>query len=182
MTTAVLIALVLSGGGDSLSKVTLGGLSFKAPTEWPSSSEDESSRDWTSPDEKGKLAVSVFPVDPVRPPKACVTQLVDAVGANLGKEGFTELTVGNNPASRKITTDFVCEGAEARPAAAEGADGGKPAAPPCKQKDENKVTTTTVVGCNGKTKWLVTYSAKTADSARFGPILKRVLDSITYGK
>lgn len=161
MTTALLIALVLTGG-DSLTKVTVGELSFKAPAEWPSTS-DESGKEWTSPDERGKLAVSVFPVDPVRPPKPCVAQLVEAVAANLGKEGFTELTVGGNPAARKVTTDYVGEGEAAK-------------------KDENKVTTTTVVGCNGKTKWLVTYSARTADSARFGPILKRVLDSITYGK
>lgn len=165
MTTALLLALLLgadSTTGDSLSKVTIGGLSFKAPTEWPSTA-DDSGKEWTSPDERAKLAVSVFPVDPVRPPKACVSQLVEAVAANLGKEGFTDLTVGGNPAARKLTTDYVGEGEAAK-------------------KDENKVTTTTVVGCNGKTKWLVTYSARTADSARFGPILKRVLDSITYGK
>ncbi len=157
MTTAILVALVLSG--DSLGAVKLGGLAFKAPTDW-TKTEDETSKEWQSPDEKGKLAVSVFPVDPVRPAKACLGQMLEAVG----KEGFQELLLGNQPASKKVTTDFVGEGGEEA------------------KKDENKVTTTTVLGCNGKVKWVMTYTAKTADAARFGPILKRVMDSVSYGK
>jgi hypothetical protein len=48
--------------------------------------------------------------------------------------------------------------------------------------EANKVTSTTVTGCNGKTKWVLTWTSKTSEGVRFGPMLKRVLDSISYGK
>ena len=79
------------------------------------------------------------------------------------RRGFSPLTLGAQPASRKITTDYVGEGEEAK-------------------IDANKVTTTTVIGCNGKTKWVMTWTSKTSAGSRFGPILKRVLDSMGYGK
>lgn len=154
---ALAVALVL-GGVDSVAKVTINGLSFKAPTSW-NKTDDEAGSEWAAPEEAAKLAVSVYAVDPQRPAKACVSQLVEAVG----KEGFENVTLGGQPAAKKVTTDFVGEGDDAK-------------------KDENKVTTTTVLGCNGKKKWVLTWTAKTAQGARFGPMLKRILDSIAYGK
>lgn len=155
---ALVVALSL-GGVDSLSKVTLEGLSFKAPSSWNKSQAEPNSISWDEPESGASMAVSVFPVDPARPAKACVQQLVDA----LGKDGFAFTTLGAQPASKKVMTDYVGE-AEAE------------------KTEENKVTTTTVLGCNGRKKWVLTWTAKTAQGARFGPMLKRVLDSISYGK
>ncbi|MBE2254156.1 MAG: hypothetical protein IAE78_31800, partial [Myxococcus sp.] len=76
---------------------------------------------------------------------------------------FSTTTIGGQPAAKKISTDFIGEN-----------DGDK--------VDANKVTTTTIVGCNGKTKWLLTFSNRTADGAKSGALLKRVIDSITYAK
>ncbi len=156
MIALTLLASLSLGGVDSLNKVALNGLSFKGPTSWQKAQPDENSLEWLEPESGASLAVSVFPVDPVRPAKACVKQLVEA----LGTEGFTATTLGAQPASKKITNDYVGE----------------------EKIDVNKVTTTTVTGCNGKTKWVLTWTAKTSAGARFGPILKRVLDSISYGK
>ncbi len=158
--TALALTLALAlGGADSLGKQTLLGLTFKAPTQWGKSQPDQNSLTWADPDSGAELAVTVYPVDPQRPAKTCLTQMVEA----LGSEGFTPATLGTQPASKKVTTDYVGEGEEAK-------------------IDANKVTTTTVLGCNGKTKWVMTWTAKTTQGARFGPILKRVLDSIGYGK
>jgi hypothetical protein len=159
ITALALTASLALGGVDSLAKVSLQRLSFKAPTQWQKSQPDENSLQWDDPDSGASLAVSVYPVDPQRPAKACVNQLVEAVGA----EGFAATTLGAQPASKKSTSDYVGQGEEAK-------------------TDANKVTTTTVLGCNGKTKWVLTWTAKTSEGARFGPMLKRVLDSISYGK
>lgn len=158
--TALALTLALAlGGVDSLGKVTLGGLVFKGPTQWEKEQPDEHSLSWKEPDSGAEFAMSVFPVEPQRPASACLKQIVEA----LGTEGFSALSLGAQPASKKVTSDSLGEGEEAK-------IGG------------NKVTTTTAVGCNGKTKWVLTWTAKTSEGARFGPILKRVLDSITYGK
>lgn len=155
---AVVLALSLSGV-DSLGKVSLLGLTFKGPTKWNKTQPDENSLEWAEPESGATFAVSVYGVDPQRPAKACVAQLVEA----LGTEGFTPVTLGTQPAAKKVMTDYVGEGEDAK-------------------IDANKVTTTTVTGCNGKTKWVLTWTAKTSEGARFGPMLKRVLESISYGK
>lgn len=176
MITALVLSTALAGV-DSLDKVKLNGLTFKAPVEWKKSSEDNS-LSWSAPEGDAEFAVSVFPVDPMRPAKSCVDQLVAALsgpppaaeGADAGAAApapaagsFDRLFLGAQPAAKKVTTDFVGEGEKAK-------------------VDENKVTTTTVVGCDGKTKWVMTYSSKTRLATRFGPILKRILESVGYGK
>jgi hypothetical protein len=155
---ALVVALSLAGS-DSLAKVSLLGLNFKGPTRWTKTTPDANSFTWAESDSGAEFAVSVYPVDPQRPAKACVDQLVEA----LGTEGFTTLMLGAQPAAKKVMTDFVGEGEAAK-------------------TDANKVTTTTVTGCNGKTKWVLTWTSKTSEGARFGPMLKRVLESISYGK
>ncbi len=158
--TALALVLTLSlGGVDSLGKVSLVGLTFKAPTQWNKSQADANSLTWEEPMSGASLAVSVYVVDPQRPPGACVAQLITA----LGTEGFSTLTLGGQPAAKKVMSDYVGDGEAAK-------------------IEANRVTTTTATGCNGKTKWVLTWTAKTSAGARFGPMLKRVLDSISYGK
>jgi hypothetical protein len=157
VTAALVLVAALAQAPESLVRQLFGGVSLKAPKSWALSSEDASSKEWGSADDRARLAFSAFPVEPARPAKACVKQLVEALQA----EGFSDTSVGGAPAARKITTDFIGEKEEDK-------------------VDANKVTTTTVVGCNGKTKWLLTFSNRTADGARYGALLKRVLDSVTY--
>ncbi len=156
MLALTLVVSLTLGGTDSLSKQSLQGLNFKGPSDWQKVAPDANSIQWNEPASGAEFAVSVFPVDPVRPASLCVKQLVEA----LGSEGFTALNLGAQPASKKVVVDYVGE----------------------EKNDANKVSTTTVVGCNGQKKWVLTWTAKVSMSARFGPVLKRVLDSITYGK
>ncbi|MFT3708972.1 MAG: hypothetical protein QM817_15090 [Archangium sp.] len=166
MISLALALTLVTGGVDKLTTVSLGGLKFKGPAEWQKTEPDENSIQWDEPDSGAVMAVSVFPVDPARPAKACVGQMVDA----LGKDGFAATTIGTQPASKKSVTDQLAD-----PNAQPLPDGGEP------EKTGDKVTTTTIVGCNGKVKWLLTWTAKTSEGARFGPILKRVMESISYG-
>jgi hypothetical protein len=155
---ALTLALTL-GDLDTLSKVTLQGLTFKAPTEWSKDAPDENSVEWTAPGDLAKLAVSAFPTDKFLPPAGCMKKMLEAVG----KDGFETLTISTQPAAKKVLTDYLGD-----------ADAGR--------GEGNKVTTTTVIGCNGKVKWLLTFSAKTSEGSRLGPIYKRIIDSVSYGK
>lgn len=153
------LALITGGSGDTLGKVSIGKLSFKAPTKWTATSEDESTKSWAAEGDLAQFSVSAYPVDPIRPAQACVNEMLE----KLGKEGFAAVKLGGQPAQKKIETDYVGE-----------ADAG--------QSDENKVTTTTVIGCNGKVRWVMTWTSRVKEATRFGPMLKRVLDSVSYGK
>lgn len=168
MTLALVLPLLLSQAGEALTRHEFQGISLRAPKSWAVTTEDESGREWASGDDRAQMAFSAFPVDPVRPARACVKQLVEAVQGGVPDGGvaptpFTNTTIGGQPAAKKITTDFVAEREEDK-------------------SDANKVTTTTIVGCNGKTKWLLTFTNRTADGAKSGALLKRVIDSITYAK
>ena len=155
-----LIALLLAlGGADSLGVAGVGTLKFKAPTQWAMEQPDAETKTWTSADQKGAVSIYSGPLEKVRPAKACVDAMVSAVGA----DGFEFAPIAAQPAAKKVTNDFIGD----------------------KETDKteaNRVVTTTWVGCDGKTKWLLTFSARKSEGARFGPILKRILDSISYGK
>lgn len=154
----LVVALAL-GGTDSLGKQALNGLVFKGPSQWQKVEADANSLSWKDPDSGAEMAVSVFPWEPQRPAAGCIKKMLEA----LGPEGFSPLTIAANQAAKKVTTDYLGD---------ENTE----------KTEANKVTTTTVIGCSGKIRWVMTWSAKTSEGARFGPILKRILDSISYGK
>lgn len=166
--SALVLCLVLAQSGESLSKHEFKGISLKAPKSWPVTGEEETGKEWASADDRAQMAFTAYPVEPVRPARACVKQLVEAVQGEVPDGGvaptpFTNTTIGGQPAAKKITTDYVAEKEEDK-------------------TEANKVTTTTIVGCNGKTKWLLTFVNRTSDGAKEGALLKRVIDSITYSK
>jgi hypothetical protein len=148
-----LLTLSLVSQSDTLKSVTVDGVSFKAPTKWTASVSDGNS-EWAA-GEDAHLAVSVFQVNPPTIASVCLTQLLEKVG----KEGFELTKVGKEPAAKKLSSDTVGEGDKAV-----------------------KVTSTTMIGCNGKTKWLLTWTARVDMGTRFGPLVKRIVDSISYGK
>jgi hypothetical protein len=159
------LVLVLSlNASDTLSKAQVGDLSLKLPSskDWKSEETSEANgktRAVSSTDGEAQIDISVFAVDPRREAQLCVDQLIKA----LGPEGYEATTVGGSPAFKKITTDFVGDGEEA------------------KKNEANKVNTVSYVGCNGQTKWVMSMTSKASKAARFGVLLKRVVDSIAYG-
>jgi hypothetical protein len=152
ISTIVMLAL---GAGDALQPVQVGSLTLKAPTAWKRSAV-EAGESFSEGD--ATLELAVYPVDPKRDGQQCVEQLVKAVGGE-----WTPLKLGGAPAVRKLTTDYVGDGAAAK-------------------TEANKVTTVQYMGCNGATKWVLTATSTAAKAARFGPVFKKVAESVTYGK
>lgn len=150
-----LLVLVTLGAGDTLKAVKVGALTVRAPTGWKQAAAEAG---LSFSEGAATLEISVYPVDPAREAKVCVDQLVQAVGGE-----WTALKLGGAPAVRKVSTDYVGEG--------EGA-----------KTEANKVSTVQYMGCNGSTKWVLTATSTAAKAARFGPVFKKVAESVTYGK
>ena len=159
----MLVALGANAAPDGIVKTRVGKLSVNLPVapDWKSESPSEpegESRSVSTTDGQAQIDLSVFPVDPHRSAKLCAEQLVKA----LGGEGFESVTVAKNPAYRKVTVDYLGEDDDA------------------KNDEANKVNTVSYVGCNGKTKWVLSMTSKASKVARFGALLKRVVTSIQY--
>jgi hypothetical protein len=160
--TSILLLVALNAA-DTLVKVQVADVSIKLPQskDWKSEEADEAngkSRTVKTTDGEAQIDLSVFAVDPKREASLCVEQLLKA----LGPEGYEATTIGGSPAYKKLTTDYVGDGEAAK-------------------KEENKVNTISYVGCNGQTKWVMSMTSKASKAARFGVLLKRVVDSIAYG-
>ncbi len=159
--SALVVLLALAGKGDAvrMADQQYERLKFKAPAEWKKApAEDGSGAEWANEDMR--VSMSVFPVDPIRPAKACLDQIVEA----LKWESPMVMSVGLAPAAKRVEHDVVKEAKE----------GGEP--------EEKKVTTTTFVGCDGRTKWVLTIVGPTAQAVKLGQVVKRVSESIKYGK
>ncbi len=161
--TGLILVLAL-GAADTLVKTQVHDLSVKLPQskDWKAQENDENngkSRSVSSTDGEAQIDLSVFTVDPRREAQLCVDQLIKA----LGPDGYEATTVGGSPAFKKVTVDYVGEGEEA------------------KKNEANKVNTVSYVGCNGQTKWVMSMTSKASKAARFGVLLKRVVESIAYG-
>ena len=152
------MALVLGGAADSLTTAKVGGLTLKAPAGWVATDADDG-KNWEEPTRAAQLELTVFKVDPRRKAQDCLDQLLE----KLGKNGWDKLSIGGEPAVRKVTIDYVGE-----------ADAGK--------TDANKVSTVMYVGCNGSTKWVMSMTSTSNKSARFGAVLKTIVESIAYAK
>lgn len=157
MTSILTAAALVLLSADTLTGGQMGNLAFKAPADWARVSNDEGTT-WETKEKNAKLELSVYPVDPKRDAALCLKQLLEA----LASDGWTQVKIGGAPAAWKSISDFVGEGDAAK-------------------VDKNKVTTVTYVGCNGDTKWVLTMTSPTPQASRFGPLLKRMTESMKYG-
>ncbi len=162
MTALILTAALVLSGADSLSATRVAGLELKAPSSWKVSDATDG-KNWEAPLNEAQMELTVFPVSPKRPAHECVDQLLEKLSETMGKDGWEKLSVGGQPAVRKVTTDFV-------------------GPPDAGKTDANKVSTVMTVGCNGATKWVLTMSSSSTKAIRFGALLKAVVSSIQYGK
>ena len=160
---STLLLLLALNASDTLVKVQVADLSVKLPhsKDWKADEASEANgktRTVSSTDGEAQIDLSVFGVDPRREAQICVEQLLKA----LGPEGYEATTVGGSPAYKKATTDYVGDSDEA------------------KKNEANKVITVSYVGCNGSTKWVMSMTSKAAKAPRFGALLKRIVESISY--
>ncbi|MFT3836315.1 MAG: hypothetical protein QM723_04885 [Myxococcaceae bacterium] len=171
---ALIVALSVMGASDVLSKTTMEGLTFSAPSGWKST-DGEGSKTWedsTGDDNMhAQLEVSVWTVDP-RTAAECVQQVQNKLegdsvtklpdgGVSPPAVHFDKQKVGGQPAIRSVVFDYVGQGEAAK-------------------VDKNKVSTVTYVGCNGTTRWLLTMTSPASKSPRFGALLKKIVDSVQY--
>jgi hypothetical protein len=91
---------------------------------------------------------------PVTPPRD-PKLCVDQLLEALGGKDWERVSVGLSPGARKVDLD---------------------------SSEQGEAETRTIVGCNGSTKWALTWSSLTSKKSRFDAVLSKVLDSIRYAK
>lgn len=129
-------------------KVSVNGVTLTAPRGWAQSVEDGTNR-WERPDGKESFSLDVF-----RPDGAalgageCVDKLVSA----LGGEGWERIVVGGQPAAKRRTTDTL--------------------------EDGRKVHAHAHVGCDGRTRWALTYVVDAKLKGK--PQVEKVVSSLRF--
>lgn len=83
---------------------------------------------------------------------------LDKILAAMGSEGWEKVSLGLNPAARKVNVDNATE------------DGSQ------------KVKSISYVGCDGKTTWSIIFSMNEAKKDRFEPLATKIAQSISYPK
>lgn len=149
---ALSVAVMLGGSADALVKTQANGLSLRTPAAW-TRTEEQGTRRWVAPSKDAEFSLDVFPWEgePVSP-EVCRDKLVAA----LGGEGWEPIKVGGAPAAVRTVDDTL--------------DDGK----------QSEVQTRSVVGCNGKTKWAVTFVFTQKKKARFAGLADEIVKSLRY--
>lgn len=156
MISLALAALVLLGA-DELSGSKVNGLELKLPADWRKQAQKDGSLRYDAPSGDGWLELAVYKVEPRREAKLCLEQLLQA----LGKEGWVPLRVGAAPAAQRSSSE-------------RGED----------EQGEISVEawSTTYLGCNGSTKWVLTVAMNEKSKGRFEKVAGKILESIRYSK
>lgn len=159
MTLTLALTLTLSlatgakpSGADALAKKDLGRVVLKVPTVWKHST-DEGTRKWEAPSKDANFSLDAFPWegDPVTG-EVCRDKLVNALG---GEKPWERVEIGGAPAAKYVAADSLEDG-------------------------KTQTETHTYVGCDGKTKWVLTFSFSTKKKVRFAALADGVAKSLTY--
>lgn len=107
---------------------------------------------YEAPSEDASFKISVYPVDG-RDPAVCLAELQKA----LGGDPWQRISVGTMPAVKKVSHDSDPE-------------------------KKNEVQTNSYVGCDGRTKWALTFTMTKKKRARFEPLAEKIARSVVYPK
>ena len=155
MTLAVILAVV-SGAVPLGAPFAVSGVLFRGPQGWRETSTEDSRR-FVDAKEEGSVEMSAFAVSPERSAAECLDQML----LKLGKAGWERVKVAGQVAAKQVTSDTLRK------------SGAKDVG--------EEVTTTTHIGCNGKMKWVMTFTAKSTAAKRLRPVSEAVLASLKYG-
>lgn len=139
-----------AGSADELVSVQHKELSLKVPAAWKQRTEEGTAK-FQAPSGDAEFALDVFPLETPLGARQCVDKLIAAVGG----KGWERLSVGASPAARKVEVDASKE-----------------------RKDAFQ--TRTYVGCDGRTKWALTFSLKSGRAERFAKLADAIAASIGY--
>jgi hypothetical protein len=147
---ALVSALVLTGAADDLTTVRVKTLRLKVPASWSRSVEDGTHK-FDSPSQDAAFRLDVFALEGAPlAALACRDKLVTALGGKWEK-----LKVAGSPAARKITVDTD-------------------------QEKKVEVETYSYLGCDGKTKWALTFTSAVKKKERYLPLANEIVGSIQY--
>lgn len=152
LTAAMVVSVALGGSGaDALAKQSVSGLELRVPSVWKHRVED-GTHHWVAPSKDASFSLDAFPWQGEPiSAEACRDKLMAA----LGGEGWEKTTVGGQPAAKRTYAD--------------------------KLEDGKDVETHSFVGCDGKTKWALTFVMNLKKKDRFGTLAGKIVDSIQYG-
>jgi hypothetical protein len=151
------VALAASSGGsaDELVKHQSKTLTISVPGAWERTVE-EGTEKFKAPSGDAFFTVDVGAVQTAgMQPKVCLDKILTAMG---GSQSWEKVSLGLNPAARKVNVDNAAE------------DGSQ------------KVMSITYVGCNGKTTWSLIFSLNEQKKDRFEPLAKKIAQSVSYAK
>ncbi len=149
---ATLVALTLGGSADDLMVTRVSSLKLSVPAAWKHTVTEGTHR-FDAPSEDASFSLDVIPLDSPLAAGLCRDKLVKA----LGGEGWERISVGAAPAAKKVFLDSDPE-------------------------KKTEVQTWQYVGCDGKTKWALTFTASVKRKERFEPLAAKVAQSVQFVK
>lgn len=157
----VAVALAASGGSskggtaDALVKHKAKALTISVPAAWERTVE-EGTEKFKAPSGEAYFKLDVGAVQATgMKAKVCLDKILAAMG---GDKGWEKVSLGLNPAARKVDVDNASE------------DGSQ------------KVKSITYVGCDGKTTWSLLFYMNEAKKDRFEPLATKIAQSVSYAK
>ncbi len=151
------VALAASSGGsaDELVKHQSKTLTIRVPGAWERTVA-EGTEKFKAPSGDAFFTLDVGAVQTEgMQAKVCLDKILTAMG---GSEGWEKVSLGLNPAARKVNLDDANE------------------------EGTQKVMSITYVGCNGKTTWSLIFSLNEQKKDRFEPLAKKIAQSVSYAK
>ncbi|HYH98099.1 hypothetical protein [Hyalangium sp.] len=151
------VALAASSGGsaDALAKHEAKTLTIQVPAAWERTVQ-EGTEKFKAPSGDAFFTLDVGAVQTQgMQAKVCLEKILTAMG---GSEGWEKVSLGLNPAARKVSVDDANE---------EGSE---------------KVRSMHYVGCNGKTTWSLIFSMNDKKKDRFEPLAGKIAQSVSYAK
>jgi hypothetical protein len=163
MIGSLLMAVALAAGGgdakggtaDALAKHQAKTLTISVPAAWERKVEGGTEK-FVAPSGGAFFTLDVGAVQTAgMKPKVCLDKILTAMG---GDKGWEKVSLGLNPAARKVDVDNATE------------DGSE------------KVMSISYVGCNGKTTWSLIFSMNEKEKDRFEPLVTKIAQSVSYPK
>lgn len=163
MMGSLLMAVALAAGGgeakggtaDALVKHQAKTLTISVPAAWEKKV-DGGTEKFVAPSGEAYFTLDVGAVQTVgMKPKVCLDKILTAMG---GSEGWEKVSLGLNPAARKVNVDNVNE------------------------EGSLKAMSITYVGCNGKTTWSLIFTLNEEKKDRFEPLAGKIAQSVSYTK
>ncbi|HVG58643.1 MAG TPA: hypothetical protein VNA24_08820 [Hyalangium sp.] len=163
MIGSLLMAVALAAGGgstkggtaDALAKHQAKALTISVPAAWERKADGDTEK-FVAPSGEAFFTLDVGAVQTAgMKPKVCLDKILTAMG---GDKGWEKVSLGANPAARKVDVDNVNE------------------------EGSLKVMSIHYVGCNGKTTWSLIFSLNEEKKDRFEPLAAKIAQSVSYAK